>query len=412
MSVLARTRAVFGAFVAGWLALHAAPAWAVHPTGPVKPEVAQRVGVPGLQAVECLACHVGHGAGDDQLLEGRDRGAAACLQCHKAIDGKTHAGVHPLHATVKSKEAVAAVQRLGGVLGAKNTIVCGSCHASHASSNIIQRCIACHPEEAPVADAEGKKAGHRSGVCLECHNIHPGVGKAPVARATVEGDPKGCLRCHGEGGKKQPVDARPGTLGHALVDREGGFGPSDPKLEGCPTCHGEHEMIRPDAGLCEQCHDAQAEDHTRGGHGSATCLDCHPPHETPALHADAPDHAFNPVSRRCLACHAEDATVEASVPRVAAFEHPAPVFLPDGQRWSPPLASIPLFDPNGKVQPPTVNGDLTCASCHLSHGPDIDKPGDSLRRPGWEEACSACHGDNALLFYRWFHYRDRLEKTK
>lgn len=387
--------------------LHPATALAAHPTGAVTPEVARAIGNPKLTLIECLDCHQTHGAADGGLLTGRDHAASACVNCHKGLDLGTHAGSHPMDTLVPRRPADA-VMKLGGMLGPNSTIVCLSCHTVHSEGNLTQRCFACHEEQATVATVSAAQKGHRSAVCTDCHNQDSATLKASAAR--VEGDPSNCLRCHGPGSKNQSVDAHPGQVGHALVDRPGGFGPSDPPLNGCTSCHGGHEIVRPDSSLCEKCHKEQAEDHARGGHGTASCIDCHPPHEARALHADATDgHHINPVGRRCLSCHAEDAPGGASVPRVESFEHPAPVFLPDGPRWSPPLGGLPLFDPQGVKLPPSENGDLTCASCHLSHGPDRNKPGDALRRPGWEAPCSACHGDEGLMYYRWFHYRERLE---
>lgn len=95
---------------------------------------------------------------------------------------------------------------------------------------------------------------------------------ASQGQECMEGDPTNCLRCHGPGSKNQPVDVHPGEVGHALVDRPGGFGPSDPPLNGCTSCHGGHEIVRPDATLCEKCHKEQAAAHARGGHGTATCI--------------------------------------------------------------------------------------------------------------------------------------------
>ncbi len=378
-----------------------------HPVGPVADDAAAKIGNPKLRLVECMDCHVSHGAADAGLLAGRDHGEAACLSCHKGLDLENHAGSHPLNTLVPRRPA-AALRALGGVLGPNNTLVCTSCHTMHAEPNMTARCFACHEEQAIIASRDKTTKGHRSSDCTECHNTESARQKAEATR--VPGDPSNCLRCHDEGSENQRVHVQPGHLGHALVDAEGGFGPSDPPLEGCTSCHGGHEVVRPDYTLCESCHLQQAEDHARGGHGTATCIECHPPHEAFALH-DAPDdgHRLNPVSRRCLACHAEDVEGEASVPRVESYEHPAPMFLPDGPRWSPPLGSLPLFDESGVKLQPTQNGDLTCESCHLSHGPDPIKPGDSLRRPGWEKACSACHGTDALLTYRWFHYRERLQ---
>lgn len=382
--------------------------FAKHPVGVVSEASAKKVGDPKLKLIECLDCHVSHGAADEGLLAGADHGVAACKKCHGGLDKTTHAGGHPMDDLVPRRAAEALV-KAGGVLGPNNTVVCGSCHSNHKDADMAVRCFACHEEQAAIARLADTKEGHRSSVCGDCHGADSAA-KA-LAAGRVEGDPSNCLRCHGPGSKNQSIDAQPGRVGHALVDRPGGLGPTDPPLEGCTSCHGGHEIVRPGSDLCEDCHTEQSEDHARGGHGTATCLDCHPPHEPKALHADATDatgHHMNPVSRRCLACHAEDAPGDPSVSRVESYEHPEPVFLPDGPRWTP-LGDIPLFDDQGVKVGPNENGDLTCASCHLSHGPDRNKPGDSLRRPGWEAACSACHDAEGLLFYRWFHYRERLE---
>lgn len=377
-----------------------------HPVGTVSPASAEAIGNPKLRLVECLDCHVSHGAADAGLLSGRDHGEAACLDCHQGLDLTTHAGSHPLDTLVPRRQA-AALRQLGGVLGPNSTLVCTSCHTMHAEADMTDRCFACHEEQAITASVDPATKGHRSSACTDCHNADSATLKVESSR--VPGDPGNCLRCHDEGSENQKVDSAPGHLGHPLVDEEGGFGPSDPPLEGCTSCHGGHEIVRPDYTLCEGCHLEQAEDHERGGHGTATCMECHPPHEARPMHAELADHRLNPVSRRCLSCHAEDSDAEASVARVESYEHPAPMFLPDGPRWVPPLGTLPLFDETGAMLPPTQNGDLTCESCHLSHGPDRLKPGDSLRRPGWEKACSACHGTDALLTYRWFHFRERLE---
>lgn len=397
---------VLGVLVAVWAGVHTDRSWAAHPTGVITEAVAKKIGNPKLKAVECLDCHVTHGAADEGLLSGRNHGATSCTNCHKSLDLGTHAGGHPMNQLVPRRAADALV-KVGGRLGPNNTVVCASCHSTHEASNMGDRCFACHQEQASIAKAAAKDAGHRSAICTDCHNADSASLKVKAPK--VPGDPANCLRCHDTGSKNQSIDAQPGHAGHALVDKEGGFGPSDPPLEGCTTCHGGHDVVRPDSTLCETCHDEQAADHARGGHGHAECLDCHPAHEAKPVHADNADHAINPVSRRCLSCHATDVAGNADTPRVEAFEHPAPVFLPDGARWAPALGDLPLFDTNGQKLPPQANGDLTCASCHLSHGPDRNKPGDSLRRPGWESACSACHGDEGLMYYRWFHYRERLE---
>lgn len=393
------------------LALAASPGGAFaapHPMGPVAEDAAKRIGSPKLKLIECLDCHVPHGAADKGLLAGRDHGMAACQGCHK-LNTMTHAGGHPLDEVVP-RRAADALAKVGGVVGPNNTVVCMSCHTMHTEKRVADRCFACHEEQATVARSSSEAKGHRSGACTDCHNA--GSASLKVAAGRVEGDPTNCLRCHGTGTKNQPIDSHPGQIGHALVDKPGGFDATDTPLQGCISCHGGHEVVRPDSQLCETCHKEQAEDHARGGHGHATCIDCHPPHQARPMHADTataadPKH-LNPVSMRCLACHAEDVKGDDDTPRVESFDHPAPMFLPDGPRWKP-LGTLPLFDATGQKVAAAENGDLTCATCHLSHGPDRNKPGDSLRRTGWDQVCSACHGDDALVYYRWFHYRDRIK---
>jgi predicted CXXCH cytochrome family protein len=401
------TRLLFASALATLVAfaLHINSSFAGHPVGDIDPKAAASIGQPKLKVVECLDCHDAHGAVDSGLLQGWEHGEAACTRCHTGLEPETHAGGHPLDHVVTRRMA-AALREAGGVLGSNNTLTCESCHTTHGEVSMAPRCLACHEEQAIVADVTA--TGHRSGACTNCHNADMTERKAELGR--VPGDSSGCLSCHGEGSKYQSVDAHPGQVGHALVDREGGFGPSDPPLEGCTSCHGGHDVVRPDSMLCEGCHDEQAEDHARGGHGSATCIDCHPPHQERPMHADATEgEPLNPVSLRCLACHAEDAPVELTDKRVESYDHPAPVFHPGGARWTP-LGNLPLFDEAGRVLPARENGDLTCATCHLSHGPDHIKEGDHLRRAGWEPVCSACHDDEGLMYYRWFHYRERLHR--
>jgi hypothetical protein len=119
------------------------------------------------------------------------------------------------------------------------------------------------------------------------------------------------------------------------------------------------------------------------------------------------DADVNPFSKRCLGCHSTDAE-SGDTSRVSDYEHPAPVFTPGGQRWQP-LGDIPLYDASGLEVPAGANGDLTCGSCHRTHGPDPDEPADELRRPGWKAGCAACHGESTLAYYLYFHQPDRRE---
>jgi hypothetical protein len=192
----------------------------------------------------------------------------------------------------------------------------------------------------------------------------------------------------------------PGKAGHPVDGRAWDEGKQ--RLT-CDSCHEEHEP-RADPEGCATCHPDPAR---AGGHGTATCLDCHPAHgQAPA----AGPSGVNPRTRACLGCHGADAKVSEAT-RLRVWDHPELVFRPDGSRWTA-LAGLPLYSPAGEVLPDGQNGELTCSSCHLTHGPDPAEPGDSLRRPGWKEVCASCHGEESLVLYRYFHQPERREPVE
>ena len=145
----------------------------------------------------------------------------------------------------------------------------------------------------------------------------------------------------------------------------------------------------------------------RGGHGEAKCLDCHPTHSDSPV---ATVQGVNPAAERCLACH-DSKQGKAGAPHVSEYIHPAMMFTPGGERWEP-LGALTLYGPNGKPVAADANGDLTCMTCHYTHGPDATHPADHLRRPGWQGVCSACHGDDALMVYKYFHDREKIGDLK
>lgn len=368
-----------------------------HPVGAIEAGIG---GIsPDVDWVDCLDCHVNHGVEGEALLQPQ-AWTDACVTCHIGF-GEHASGMHPVE--VDRKAARTATAR-GGALH-DGAVACLSCHGVHSGPEPVDRCVVCHERLSPERGDEPPK--HAKVGCLECHLAHEGAGVNRRGRATL-GDPSGCLYCHGEGAKHEPIEAHPGSLGHAMVDAEE---PTDPPLEGCPSCHGAHDSTPRDHELCETCHVEQEEEMARGGHGDTTCLDCHPTHDRTVL-AEV-EGGLNPVSRRCLSCHGPEQLVETSVkaPSVGDYEHPSPQFTPDGERWTA-LADIPLFGADGRVLPPAENGDLTCASCHRTHGPDREHPGTKRRRPEMPQSCSNCHGTSALPYYLYFHKPARRERFK
>lgn len=354
----------------------------------------------------CLSCHAMHGATGDHIT--RDPGdGAACLGCHPAV-AKT-ATNHPL-GRVPGSDLIRNHKDQKVVLSADGGIGCLSCHDLNGKTdNHLVRslsrgqpvCLDCHAGRKDViGGGHARLASSGSPTCVACHDLHGGQRDdhfLVTLAAASAGDPKGCLTCHGEGGRAAKRGVTPGKAGHPVDGREAGGAPLT-----CLSCHDPHEASKPGGKECAACHEEQGAAAARGGHGKAGCADCHAAHQ-PTLRASrtASGAKVNPASGRCLTCHATNA-MGSSAPKVADYEHPAPMFKPDGSRWTP-LGGLPLFDKTGEPVGGDANGDLTCQSCHVVHGPD-PKGGTKLRRAeGWEVACGSCHGEETLVLYQYFH---------
>lgn len=389
-----------------------------HPTGSALLAALERRGGDAEEALAgtCLGCHAPHGATGPSLTRSPVDGKL-CVGCHtdKGVGARNHPLGRSVGADVPPARASAhlTLARDGGP-------ACLTCHdlvegggrallRSPEDGGVL--CLACHSDRQAVAEGPHAVVGPRGGpACLGCHDPH-GADREAHLLTTVAGaragDPSGCTTCHG------PDHAvAPGVAGHPVDGRA----LADGSALTCQSCHDPHgpAPARLAGGTaqgpstCLACHSEQAHAKEAGGHGSAQCLDCHPAHEPVALARGE----TNPASRRCLACHAPGAGGDA--PRVAAWEHPAPMFTPDGARWTP-LAGLPLFSEAGVEVPAGQNGDLTCQSCHVVHGPDTKAEGgttDHLRRAtGWQEACASCHGADALVLYRYVHRPDRRKEA-
>ena len=362
----------------------------------------------GDTATDCLSCHTPHGGTTEPLLRSLDDGAL-CASCHER-QARTRTN-HPLgqrpgdDVPRPDRHAKLTLARGGGVL-------CRTCHQLvggtgdallREPANGTMLCLACHDDRKGVPTSRhGRVRGAQGIPCLGCHDVHGGHADQEMLRTrkhASDGDPDGCLGCHGPDGRNRSRTARPGERGHAVPVSAAGMDP----VEDCGTCHDAHLADIPKVDACGDCHADQQVEQDRGGHGRAVCVDCHPAHE------DAPrarNIKANPISQRCLGCHATIVDAGPETPRVSSYEHPAPVFAPDGERWKP-LGKLPLFAPDGSLVPPGTNGDLPCAPCHRVHGPDPDEALTGLRRPEWREPCTACHGAEAMPFYLYFHEPDR-----
>lgn len=349
----------------------------------------------------CLGCHAPHGALDDKLLRSAGDGKG-CLSCHESQADASRS--HPVGAA----GARARPRQAADIpLDRDGRVDCGSCHRLvggmgdallRVPADGDDLCTSCHDDRVTtLSGPHGRVRGAAGMACLGCHDVHDQAGDhLLIAKPGGAEDPTGCLSCHAEGKRHTARGLAPGRRGH-VVD-----GDTHEGMDGALTCASCHDAHRPRAGACDDCHTDQAQERDRGGHGTAECLDCHPAHDDAPLARD-PQH--NPQSWPCLTCHGEQSG-RGSAARVVEFQHPTPVFEPDGTRWKP-LGDLPLFGPDGAAQGAGLNGDMACTTCHRVHGPDPVSPKSKLKRPGWEKPCAACHGDNALPLYRYFHQPDR-----
>lgn len=353
---------------------------------------------------QCLACHAVHGADGEHLMRGEADGRL-CASCHETqaapaathLTGLTGASSHPAPATGAQLP-----------LDPSGRGTCRTCHdlAGGRGDALLRLpedggtlCAACHDDQASALAFGHRGVEGSNGIsCLGCHDPHQASVPDRLLRnggALTAADPTGCLGCH-----------RPGGSGASAGVLRGGHpvdGIAHASLEGkfltCGSCHDPHGP-KDDVPACGDCHTEPAAAAQRGGHGKATCLDCHPAHENAPVAAMA---GANPDVRACMGCHLDGRD---GAPTLAAWEHPELVFKPDGSRWTP-LAGLPLYGPDGVAVPNGQNGELTCSSCHETHGPNASDPGDKLRRPGWKEVCTSCHGTDALVLYRYYHQPDR-----
>lgn len=391
------------------------PKTAGHPTGvalvnALKAREVTGTGPSDPTKASCLSCHAMHGATGEHIT--RDPGdGTTCLGCHPAV-ARVESN-HPL-GHVPGSDLIDNHHDERVQLSSSGGIGCLTCHDLEGtrSKHLLRSlgrstpvCLDCHTARADLAGSPHSRLGTGGlPTCLACHDIHGGQRNQHflTAASDAPGDPRGCLSCHGPGKRAAPARDAPGRAGHPVDG-------SDTKGKGaltCLSCHDAHSADKPDAAACAACHAEQGADAKRGGHGTATCSDCHAAHRDTVFASGK----MNPASARCLACHGEGGSAS-KASKVVAYEHPAPAFLPDGSRWSP-LGGMPLFAKDGTPMPNNENGDLTCQSCHMVHGPNA--AGDpKLRRGGaWQKACASCHGDDALVLYQYFHQPERRKDVR
>lgn len=467
----------------GCSACHAAQAGVIgtgHDLRAKYPNEKNAVGQTPATGGPCSSCHLAHGSARAAMATEADV-AGTCMTCHASGRvGGMPAG-HP--ATADGHPGTNCIachdpheHETGGFLVKPQTVLCRGCHADQFS-------LAGGPHDpARHADAWAKIPGYSDsdGPCLTCHAPHGRKGTGLFSfDALADGNhDSACLHCHADAAwgatgeiaaiHPQKIDPEQKRVPVALV-------PHDDKGNmrmGCRTCHNPHGSAEPShlarvadgeptASLCLHCHeDKKLIEMT--GHATAkleaagfetdSCKPCHAMHARPQdawgqmlsprflVEAAAPAPATAAASESdagqpaatgggpatqesdaaqlysheaavpCLVCH--HAGGPAPIREVAT--HP-PVTLVNLLKPNEP-GYMPLFGEDGKV---SENGQVTCRTCHLSHGQtellakaarngqlsaDESQSARMQLRPFVApNLCTQCHGAQGRLKFLFFH---------
>lgn len=404
----------------------------------------------------------------------------ACVGCH-ATDGMAAKHPlakfnHPTGPTVKLSKPIANLSLpLFGAdfkLHADGSVACSSCHDVHIgtkqSKGLLRAgtptalCTTCHTSQAKMAGGlhDPKvckkpfpaKAAKTDDLCLTCHRAHsdePAKALWTVALAPQMPAADGaCVACHrDQNWSKAPKATHEGELLHpqqvpiaseiARIDQTFPLIKSDkpdqPATLICSTCHDPHAPPKTSSLLrtlpehqatdvCAQCHVEtgqiassmhRPEEMTDHISRQAACAPCHQVHASPGIErkflwsTSTFAKGATESERLCLGCHSTKGGARA----LAVFSHPK-TNLKDLKIAATSRPSL-LVEKFGRID------QLTCNTCHLTHGLDVPNSGGSLAgahspesleglktmlRPNVDrEICASCHGADAPRLYLYFH---------
>ncbi len=353
--------------------------------------------------------------------------------------------------------------------------VCSDCHDPHESEfgRFLAKaeddlCTDCHCEQARLAggphdlsvNPDPWPGSAEEGLCLPCHIPHGEKDKGLLRFTMSEQDfyhDDTCLICHPDVGWDADSDLaiiHPHQIASDQDKVDLALVPTDDAGNmrmGCRTCHDPHTGAepahlarvaadQPTEELCLGCHEEKryikytghaAERLRESGFTVEFCKPCH------AMHAKRSDSWGLMLSPRfltkvpedlsdlgddcvpCLACHHPDG----SAPIREVTGHPQldvpNIIAPDAAGY------LPLFDATGHVN---VEGEVTCRTCHLSHGrldllqlaeanehlSEQKRHAMKLNLPAFvaPNICTDCHGPEGRLLFLIFHNRELREKRQ
>ena len=313
--------------------------------------------------------------------------ADACLACHRP-HGDEASGLFRLPATVERESLVAAAFAKSRRGDTNPDVLCVSCHQEaafgHGERAAMHPAARLDPALAPglprVPDEQG---GERVG-CRTCHSphAHPDQEKllrrpagATAGESTRESAAELCIACHTDMAPVLASGHSPAQMAQAGLD-----------ATACLPCHRAH------GGSAEVAADLLW---PRTMRDESALL--------PAVDGGGQRAASDVL---CSSCHRTGGA--ATLPPIAS--HPDVPIVAAGRAGS---SALPLFDADGR---PSPVGRITCRTCHLPHGrhgvveqDDSATPAErrqqrlQLRPFAAPNACTACHGDDGLRRYLYFH---------
>ena len=295
---------------------------------------------------------------------------------------------------------------------------CLSCHEVRVNKDITRiklitttpqsLCITCHADK-DAATLKGTVHPPAVRDCIKCHDPHTSDNKFQLLKPT-SGDKKEslCLTCHTQGTNVPEKGSR-----HAALDM------------GCDACHTTHKvgekgkqefdnhLTKAVPALCIGCHDVKDDALIKAHQGqpfaTATCTQCHDPHQSaqPKLLQKFAHPPF--ADKTCEVCHApaKDGKVvltNADTKALCATCHSDQVEKIDKAKVPHPGAQgecVACHNPHagktpGFLQPDPVSA---CLACHSDQADQFKKA--HLHQPAFGQGCATCHephgGENEHL---------------
>jgi predicted CXXCH cytochrome family protein len=296
---------------------------------------------PTKEKVECISCHVPHGASDTHLLRASGAGMKLCRNCHvdkfPRTDNKRDdlSLGHIVMFEVDDETVKESILRSSGRLGEDGELICFSCHTLHnaeGQSLLISDntesafCRDCHGDKDGILtsshnmeknpryrSASGKKASEL-GICTSCHGSHKWQLAAPKTEDKVTSL---CLSCHSDGKLAAGRAISLAKFNHFTGDIGDGARlsqkfPQLPKLKENAQAFLDdvyRESIMPGAEnietlmTCLTCHDIHGEEKNflrEPAEDGSLCLKCHEEQQTILK---TPHGNVQGLKKTCLNCH-------------------------------------------------------------------------------------------------------------